>query len=122
VEILHISKADTSLDWYGKYKSTRDSQASLFPALIPAFVLIVFIIAVLFNESRPPAIRVVGEDVHDGNLALGRSVEVESPTRIVALSLQVRVLREQANPGSNPVGDATSPYENNRSHRAPEDL
>ena len=45
-----------SLDWYGEYKSTRDSQLSLVPGVVPTVVLIVFIIVVLFNELRPPAI------------------------------------------------------------------
>jgi multidrug efflux pump subunit AcrB len=45
-----------SLDWYGEYKSTRDSQLSLVPGVVPAVVLIVLIIVVLFNELRPPAI------------------------------------------------------------------
>lgn len=47
---------DYSLDWFGEYKSTLDSQRSLVPGLIPAFVMIVFILVVLFNELRPPAI------------------------------------------------------------------
>jgi multidrug efflux pump subunit AcrB len=45
-----------SLDWFGEYKSTRDSQLSLVPGLIPTIVMVVLIIVVLFNEMRPPAI------------------------------------------------------------------
>jgi multidrug efflux pump subunit AcrB len=45
-----------SLDWYGEYKSTRESQRSLVPGVVPTVVLIVLIIVVLFNELRPPAI------------------------------------------------------------------
>ena len=45
-----------SLDWYGEYKSTRDSQLSLVPGVVPAVVLVVLIIVALFNDLRPPAI------------------------------------------------------------------
>jgi multidrug efflux pump subunit AcrB len=45
-----------SLDWYGEYKSTRDSQQSLIPGVIPAVVLVLLIIVVLFNALRPPLI------------------------------------------------------------------
>jgi multidrug efflux pump subunit AcrB len=45
-----------SLDWYGEYKSTRDSQLSLIPGVVPSVVMVVLILVVLFNEMRPPAI------------------------------------------------------------------
>ncbi len=45
-----------SLEWFGEYKSTRDSQASLVPGVIPTVVLIVLILVVLFNDLRPPTI------------------------------------------------------------------
>jgi multidrug efflux pump subunit AcrB len=45
-----------SLEWLGEYKSTRDSQLSLVPGMIPTIVIVILIIVVLFNELRPPAI------------------------------------------------------------------
>jgi len=45
-----------SLEWFGEFKSTLDSQMSLVPGVIPAVIAVIFIIVVLFNEMRPPAI------------------------------------------------------------------
>ena len=44
------------LKWYGEYKSTLDSQLSLVPGVVPAFVLIILIIVALYNELRPAVI------------------------------------------------------------------
>jgi multidrug efflux pump subunit AcrB len=44
------------LDWDGESSSTADAQASLTPGLIPAGVIILFIIVYLFNAFRPPVI------------------------------------------------------------------
>ncbi len=45
-----------SLEWLGEYKSTRDSQLSLVPGMIPTIVIVILILVVLFNELRPPVI------------------------------------------------------------------
>jgi multidrug efflux pump subunit AcrB len=45
-----------SLDWYGEFKSTLDSQLSLVPGVVPAVVMVIFIIVILFNSLRPPVI------------------------------------------------------------------
>ncbi|MGR8950467.1 MAG: efflux RND transporter permease subunit [Gammaproteobacteria bacterium] len=44
------------MEWGGEYESSRDSQASLVPGVIPAFVIISFIIVALFNAFRPPLV------------------------------------------------------------------
>lgn len=44
------------LEWRGEFFSTKDSQDSLKPGMIPAFIIIVFIIMALFNAVRPTAI------------------------------------------------------------------
>jgi len=45
-----------ALEWGGEFESSSDSQASLIPGVIPALVIIVFIIVALFNALRPPVI------------------------------------------------------------------
>jgi multidrug efflux pump subunit AcrB len=47
------------LYWDGEYSSTRDAQASLIPGVLPAVVIILFIIVMLFNAFRPPIIIVM---------------------------------------------------------------
>jgi multidrug efflux pump subunit AcrB len=47
------------LYWDGEYSSTRDAQASLVPGVLPAVVIILFIIVMLFNAFRPPIIIVL---------------------------------------------------------------
>jgi multidrug efflux pump subunit AcrB len=42
--------------WDGEYRSTVDAQASLLPGVVPAVVIILFIIVMLFNAFRPPII------------------------------------------------------------------
>ena len=42
--------------WDGEYRSTVDAQASLVPGVVPAVVIILFIIVMLFNAFRPPII------------------------------------------------------------------
>ncbi len=44
------------MEWGGEYESSRDSQASLIPGVIPAAAVIVFTIVLLFNAFRPPLI------------------------------------------------------------------
>jgi multidrug efflux pump subunit AcrB len=44
------------LEWQGEYNSTRDAQTSLVPGSIPAAVIVLSIIIVLFNAIRPPLI------------------------------------------------------------------
>lgn len=45
-----------TMEWGGEYESSRDSQASLIPGVIPAVAIIVLTIVVLFNAFRPPLI------------------------------------------------------------------
>jgi multidrug efflux pump subunit AcrB len=45
-----------SMEWGGEYESSRDSQASLLPGVVPAVAAILFIIVALFNAFRPPLI------------------------------------------------------------------
>ena len=44
------------LFWDGELKSTADAQASLIPGIVPAVVIMLFIIVYLFNALRPPLI------------------------------------------------------------------
>ncbi|OUR63823.1 RND transporter permease [Methylophaga sp. 42_25_T18] len=45
-----------NLEWGGEYESSKDSQASLIPGVIPAVAIIALIIVALFNSLRPPTI------------------------------------------------------------------
>jgi multidrug efflux pump subunit AcrB len=45
-----------ALDWDGEYWSSKQSLDALVPGLVPAVVLMVFIIVALFNAYRPPLI------------------------------------------------------------------
>ena len=42
------------MEWGGEYESSRDAQMSLIPGVVPAAVVISFIIVALFNAFRPP--------------------------------------------------------------------
>ena len=44
------------LEWGGEFESSTDSQQALIPRIIPAVILMVLIIVVLFNAFRPPLI------------------------------------------------------------------
>jgi len=44
------------LMWDGEFKSTQDAQVGLKPGVLPAVVIIIFIIVALFNAFRPPII------------------------------------------------------------------
>ena len=44
------------LFWDGEQKSTADAQASLIPGVIPAAIIVLFIIVYLYNAFRPPLI------------------------------------------------------------------
>ncbi len=44
------------MEWGGEFESSTDSQKALIPGVIPAVVLMVLIIVVLFNALRPPLI------------------------------------------------------------------
>jgi multidrug efflux pump subunit AcrB len=44
------------LDWGAEFEDTRDAQASLMPGMIPAGVVILSIIVILFNAPRPPLV------------------------------------------------------------------
>ncbi len=44
------------LEWGGEYESSRDSQQSLIPGMLPAAVIVLLIIVALFNDWRPPLI------------------------------------------------------------------
>ena len=45
-----------TMEWGGEHEDTVDSQTNLIPGLIPAVVIILFIIVALFNAFRPPLI------------------------------------------------------------------
>ncbi len=44
------------LEWDGEYNSSRESQQALIPGIVPAVVIMLFIIVTLFNAYRPPLI------------------------------------------------------------------
>ncbi len=44
------------LEWRGEQFGTVDSQESLIPGMIPAFVIMLFIVIALFNAWKPPVI------------------------------------------------------------------
>jgi len=57
VEIEAIElPSDYTMEWGGEYEDTLDSQASLIPGVIPAGIIILFIIVALFNAFKPPII------------------------------------------------------------------
>jgi len=43
-------------EWGGEFESSRDSQASLLPGVVPAVVIMAFIIVAMFNAYRPPLV------------------------------------------------------------------
>jgi multidrug efflux pump subunit AcrB len=45
-----------TLEWHGEFNSSLESQEALVPGLVPAVVIMVFIIVILFNAYRPPLI------------------------------------------------------------------
>ncbi len=45
-----------AMEWGGEFESSRDSQASLIPGVVPAAAVIAFIIVALFNAYRPPLV------------------------------------------------------------------
>ncbi|MEE8321767.1 MAG: efflux RND transporter permease subunit [Gammaproteobacteria bacterium] len=45
-----------SMEWGGEFESSRDSKQSLIPGVIPAAVIVAFIIVALFNAYRPPIV------------------------------------------------------------------
>ncbi|MDX1400358.1 MAG: efflux RND transporter permease subunit, partial [Kiloniellales bacterium] len=42
-----------SIEWAGEYESSVDSQASLIPGMVPAAIIMLFIMVMLFNAFRP---------------------------------------------------------------------
>ncbi|MFQ5962548.1 MAG: efflux RND transporter permease subunit, partial [Candidatus Methylomirabilales bacterium] len=58
-EAIELPPGGYKLVWGGEYEDTVDSQASLIPGVIPAVVIIAFIIVALFNAFRPPLIIVL---------------------------------------------------------------
>lgn len=44
------------LEWDGEYDTSKESQDGLKPGMVPALVIMIFIIIVLFNSYRPPLI------------------------------------------------------------------
>jgi multidrug efflux pump subunit AcrB len=44
------------LEWDGEYDTSKESQDGLKPGMVPAFIIMIFIIIVLFNSYRPPLI------------------------------------------------------------------
>ena len=55
VEALPIPPGYTP-EWGSEYEDSTDSQKALIPGIIPALVLMVLIIFILFNAFRPPLI------------------------------------------------------------------
>jgi len=55
-EVASELRPGYELDWDGEYASTIDAQASLIPGVLPAVIIILFIIVMLFNAFRPPII------------------------------------------------------------------
>ena len=55
VETLELPPGYT-FEWGGEIESSADSQKSLLPGMIPAAVIIAFIVVALFNAFRPPII------------------------------------------------------------------
>ena len=47
------------LEWDGEYDSSKESQQALIPGIVPAVVIMLFIIVTLFNAYRPPLIIVL---------------------------------------------------------------
>ena len=45
-----------TLEWDGEYNSSKESQQALIPGIVPAVVIMLFIIVTLFNAYRPPLI------------------------------------------------------------------
>jgi multidrug efflux pump subunit AcrB len=45
-----------TLEWHGEFNSQLESAEGLQPGLLPAFVIMIFIIVLLFNAYRPPMI------------------------------------------------------------------
>jgi multidrug efflux pump subunit AcrB len=45
-----------TFEWGGEIESSADSQASLIPGMVPAAVIISFIVVALFNAFRPPIV------------------------------------------------------------------
>lgn len=44
------------MDWDGERRSSSDSQQALVPGIVPAMVIMVLVLVMLFNEYRPPLI------------------------------------------------------------------
>lgn len=55
VESIELPPGYT-FEWGGEIESSADSQKSLIPGMIPAAVIIAFIVVALFNAFRPPII------------------------------------------------------------------
>jgi len=48
-----------TLEWHGEFNSQLESAEGLQPGLLPAFVIMIFIIVLLFNAYRPPMIIII---------------------------------------------------------------
>ena len=44
------------MEWGGEYESSRDAQLSLIPGVVPAVVVMAFLVVALFNAFRPPLV------------------------------------------------------------------
>jgi multidrug efflux pump subunit AcrB len=55
VEAIELPPGYT-MEWGAEFEDSRDSQASLIPGVVPALVIMVFIVVLLFNAFRPPII------------------------------------------------------------------
>ena len=55
VEALELPSG-YKIEWGGEHESSRDSQASLIPGVLPAAVIMLLIMVGLFNAMRPPVV------------------------------------------------------------------
>ena len=45
-----------TMEWGGEFEGSRDAQQSLIPGVIPAVIMMAFIVVALFNAFRPPLV------------------------------------------------------------------
>lgn len=55
IEAINLPVGYT-MEWGGEHESSKDSQASLLPGVVPAVAIMAFIVVALFNALRPPLI------------------------------------------------------------------
>jgi len=45
-----------TMEWGGEFEGSRDAQQSLIPGIVPAVIIMAFIVVALFNAFRPPLV------------------------------------------------------------------